>query len=209
MSFFGCFWRLLVLLALATLIGVAWLQAPAAWERLGPEGDADAEPSTEELSRLIDRYEQARSAGAGQMEVSEAELLSLMRLAAGDQLPAGVVPRSVELQEGEASVGISINIASGVGSRWPGWVARGLPPSLPLVVHGTALPSRDGETVFLIRRMSLAGLPVPRSLFGYLVPDGGVGGSSALPPETILVSLPPGIGAVYIEEGLLRLPLQP
>jgi len=209
MRFFGCFWRLLVLAALAALIGVAWLQAPAAWERLGPEGDAGAEPSTEDLSRLVDRYEQARSAGAGEMEVSEAELLSLLRLAAGDQLPAGVVPRSVELQGGEASVGIGIDLASGVGSGWPGWVVRGLPPSLPLVVHGTALPSRDGEAVFLIRRISLAGLPVPRSIFGYLAPDGGVDGSPGLPAEAILVSLPPGIAAVYIEEGRLRLPLQP
>jgi hypothetical protein len=203
--FSGCLGRLLLLLLLAVGAVFAWRWGPdlrERWEERAAGGPSEeAEPVTPEVAVLaVARLSDLVEGGGGQeVSLSAGEVESLLRYSWDAYLPAGVTQPTLRFREGE--VLLSVQVARDQLPAVPELEnLRGLlPDPLPVQVRGRVLSLEGSEAGFLIHRIDAAGIPIPRALFPRFLEPLGSGGRPDLPPEAIVVPLPPGVRSVGLE----------
>lgn len=192
---------------LGGLLWIAWAHAPGvrAWveARLGPLG-APSEPSPELAERAVERYEAFLETG-GRVRFTEAEVESVLRFHPAVPRGGGVVPVAVRLGEGEATVVLSVAV-----ERLPALpelesLAGILPDTVQVRLRGVVLTLEGGETVFVLRGVEAAGVPLPSRLHARVVGALPVPPAEGLPPATVPLPLPAGVRAAYIQGGRLVL----
>jgi hypothetical protein len=194
--------KLVGFVLLLVVLAVAWLRFSEA--RTAAVAEGGAAPTPEESAELASeagaRFERAVESRAESVELSEAELASLLQQGLESELPGGMSTTGVLLTEGEARVRGRVELALLPPMTWLDPVRRVLPQEVPVELRCAVLAVEDGEAVLLIRGLSIAGIPVPRSAYSRLLPELGEGASDGLPPEAIRVRVPSSIGSIEIGE---------
>jgi hypothetical protein len=206
MKLLGLLVKLVGLLILLVILGIAWLRFSEMRSERVTEGDAPPTPaeSAEVATRVEERFVEAIEARAERVELTESELASLLQHALNEGLPGGIIATGVTLTEGEARVRGRVELALLPPMTWLDPVRRVLPEFVPVEVRSAVLAVQDGSAVLLIRGFSVAGIPVPRSAYSVFLPELGEPEPGDLPPEAIRVALPPEVGSVRIvEDGLV------
>lgn len=206
----GCLERLFALVVLAILAVVAWQFGPDLWERVRSDESPAAEvPSPEMADLALERFQAVTNGEVSSASFSGPELESILRYRAHDWIPPGVGDPSVEIEGGELRVGA--RVALELLPRIPEIenLRSVLPDSVPVQLRGHVLSVEGEGTAFLIRRIDVAGVPVPRRLHADIarVLDPRVGGG--LPDEALRIPLPAGIRAAHLEEDRLRVVASP
>jgi len=202
MKLVGLVVKFLGLLVLLGIIGVAWLRFSEMRSDadLLEAGTPSASESAEVAAEVEARFEAAVASSAESIEITEAELASLLRHALNEELPGGVRASGVTLMDGEARVRGSVELALLPPMTWLDPVRRVLPDHVPVEIRCTVLSVQRGEAVLLIRGLSVAGIPVPRSAYGVFLSGVGARGPGDLPPEAVRLTLPSTVGSVRIAE---------
>lgn len=139
---------------------------PAAPAQQEPPGDDDARRAADKLAGIVDYA--AREETAGQRVVlSEREVNAYLRARAAE-FPSGVVDPHVALAGGgRVSVRATVDLDAVTGGRRRGvldplrYLLRG---SLPVSARGV-LTAADGRGAFEVESTTVAGAPVPASVF--------------------------------------------
>jgi len=207
MGLFGCLTRVIALAALLALVGLAWLRAPDLWERLGGRAEAPPTPPPGLLADVAERFRSTLVTRDSVFVLTGQEATALLHAESAQFLPEGVTPGAVEFTDGEARVSVLLDVSTLAGARWPASLRRLLPGAVPITVHGVPLVAGRGEGLLLVRRVSLAGMPMPRTLVEYLAVQRPRGVPGELPPDAIRLPLPPAVSGVYIDDGVLTLSL--
>jgi len=203
----GCLGRIIALIALLVVLGLAWLRAPDVWERIGTGAGAPPRPAPGLVEDLAERFTAALAARDSVFVLSSPEATALLHAEAARFLPEGVAPGTVEFPDGEVRFSVLVELSTLVSSRWPDFLQRLLPSTAPVTLRGVPLMAGRGEALLLIRRVSLAGVPIPRAVLDN-VTDGRTGESRGeLPSDAIRLPLPPAVSGVYIADGVLTLSL--
>lgn len=199
MRLIGFVGRIVVLLVLVGIIGLAWLRWSS--DRSPDGGGAGADvmaAATPELADSVEaRFDTAVASGEGTVELTEAEFASLLLHALSGTLPGGIVPNSVRFVEGEVWIGGLVALSNVPSNEWLNRIRRVLPEEVPVEVRATVVSVEDGEAVLLIRRLSLAGIPLPRSAYAALLSNPG--GDDGLPPEAVRVRLPSEVRSLQLD----------
>lgn len=206
----GCLERLFALVVLAILVVVAWRFGPDLWERVrSDEPPAAVAPSPELADRALERFQSLTTGEVSSAAFSGPELESILRYRAQEWIPWGVGDPSVEIDGGELRVGA--RVALELLPRIPEIenLRSVLPDSVPVELRGQVLSVEGEGTAFLIRRINVAGVPIPRRLHGDIARalDPRVGGG--LPDEALRIPLPAGIRSAHLEEDRLRVVAYP
>lgn len=150
--------------ALTLVLAAACLSAAPAQQE--PSTDDDGRLAAEKLARIVDHA--AREGDAEQRVVlSEREVNAYLRVRAAE-FPSGVVDPQVALTGGGGvSVRATVDLDEAAGSRRRGvldplrYLLRG---RLPVSVRGI-LTAADGRGAFEVESTTVAGAPVPASVF--------------------------------------------
>ncbi len=204
----GCLGRVVGLVALLALLGLAWLRAPEAWERVGGGSVERTTPAAGLAEATRTRLEAAIRAGDSVVLIDGDELTALYHAEAGSLIGAGILPGSVELGEGSGRVGVHLIPSAFVGDGWPDPVRRMLPPTVPITLEVAVLPGSPGEALLLVRGVRAAGIPVPRRAWGRLLPEVRDQARDTSPEELVRLPLPPVVEDLYIDEDVLHLVLR-
>jgi hypothetical protein len=206
----GCLERVLALVVLAILVIVAWRFGPDLWDRMASDPPPAAEEPSPELADLaLERFQTLTDGGGGSASFSGPELESILRYRAHDWIPPGVGDPSVGISDGELRVGA--RVALDLLPRIPEIenLRSMLPDSVPVQLRGHVLSVEGEGTAFLIRRIDVAGIPIPRRLHADIARalDPRVGGG--LPDEALRIPLPEGIRSAHLEDDRLRVVASP
>lgn len=207
MGLFGCLGRVLALVALLAILGLAWLRAPDLWERVGVGAEPLAVPSPGLVAGVEDRFSAALAARDSTFVLSGPEATALLHAQAARFLPEGVAPGAVDFPGGAARVSVLLDLSDLSQSRWSAPLKRVLPATVPVTLQGVPLMAGPGEVLLLIRRVSLAGIPIPRAVLDYLTARRTGDSRGELPFDAIRLPLPPPVSGVYIADGVLILSL--
>lgn len=207
--FGGCLGRTFAAVLLLALIWTAWRFGPEVASQLPHDTPIHHPLSAEEaetlgrqvwadLSRWFDEADESfRLTGA------EAEALLRHR---GDQLlPPGVGDPQVQVEGGELR--ISVNVARSLLPVIPELerVDGLLPDSVRVSAQGGLLADRFGRGVFVVRRMEVAGLPLPGRLHDAILAAVGLEVGQDLPRGTAAFPLPSGVRSFYVSGSFLIL----
>jgi len=203
----GCLGRLAALVVLAVIVVAAWRFGPDLAERYGhyleDEGEAEVATSSELADAALGRFDRVVQGESETASFSGAEVESVLRYRWNDQLPPGVGDPSVRIQGGELRV--RVQVASENLPRYPEMerLREVLPDTVPLELRGTLLTLEGREAAFLVRRIDVAGVPVPRRFQATLLEALQSSRRDDVPEEAFVVALPPGIGSLHLADETL------
>lgn len=194
----GCVGRILALVLLLALAGVAWLnrqELAVAWARwTGSEVEA-----TPELAAAADeKLASLGEGGAARVALDEWELQSLIEYRWGGFLPPDVVDPRVRIGDGRVTLEGSVATARFGRIAELEEVMAFLPDTAALRAVASFVPLDRQHVALEVHELGAAGIPVPNRLIPSIL--GKFRGSSApgLPPNALAVPLPPGISNVYV-----------
>lgn len=139
-----------------------------------------------------------------EIELSAAELESLLHYRFPLVWPEGVSAPSVSLREGELHLGL--RVAQDRIPRLPELdpLLGFLPDTVPVSLQGRVLALGSGEAALFVSRIEASAIPIPRRFFPRILEGVRGPGDDELPPEAVRLPLPPGIrSAVVLDDRLL------
>lgn len=200
---------LLIAAVLIAYAGWRWGSAvfPRAEAMLGidrPEETAP-EPTPEIAARTAERIEAFMKSDEAELRLDGVEISSLLRHQLPAFVPDGVARPLVILRDDRVEFHGRV-----VPERIPALPDLGpalgmLPDTVPVEVVGTLMPFGEHGSVFLVTRMQVRGVPLPRRVFRDVLASFGREEARGLPPAGIRVPVPPGIQGAYVQDGTLVL----
>ena len=203
----GCLGRIIALIALLVVLGLAWLRAPDVWERVGAGAEPPLTPSPGLAEGVEERFTTALAVRDSIFVLSGPEATALLHAEGARFLPEGVSPGAVDFPGGAVRVSVLLHLSGLARSRWSASLQRLLPATVPFTLHGVPIMAGREEVLLLIRRVSLAGIPIPRAVLDYLTTRSTGESWGELPLDAIRLPLPPPVSGVYIADGVLILSL--
>jgi len=198
----GCFVRVVALLVLAGLVMLAWFRGPELW-RLVRGAEAGAGGGIEVVdeafaTEVMERFGQAVEGGDAEVSFSGQEVEAMLRYPLSGRLPRGSVEPTVRFDAGEALIGARFPRDS---IPLPSELERGrglLPERVRIQLVGTVLSSTSGP-LLMVRRVEVAGLPVPHRIQEGILRHLRGERDAVLPKGALPLQLPRAVGEVYID----------
>jgi len=191
----GCLGRSVALLLLFLLLFWAWQVGPGARGGLGARG----EPSMALASEALDRYQHVVEGVLTETAFSETEMESLLRYRLPDQLPGGVESPTIRFRDGEAWIGIRVPLSLIPPTPPLDAIRVRLPATVPAELRGTLVTRSGEEVLFLVHRILIAGVPLPRALFPEVIETIDPRERRDVPSGVLSLPLPAGIHSLYID----------
>lgn len=199
----SCLGRIAAVAVLALLAGAAWLFAPS-WlpelsQRFVDEEDGIA-PSSDLAEVTLERFERFRAGEAGErMVLDEAELTSVVRYSVPGVVPEGVAEPTVDLKDGR--VHLSGRVATGAFPTMPALeeVTGILPDTVDVELRGSLRPFSDRWSALHVEDANAAGVRLPKRLVPPILRAMGRVDRQGLPDDALLIPLPTGLQATYVE----------
>jgi len=116
------------------------------------------------------------------------------QLALGD----GITNPQVTLRDGRVHFRARVALSSFPDLPDLGPIIGLLPDTLDVALQAAMMPFGDGTAALLIHRLEAARIPLPRRLVPEILSAMGRRDQLGLPPEALMVQLPPGLGSAYI-----------
>ncbi|MEX0893910.1 MAG: hypothetical protein WEB88_17205 [Gemmatimonadota bacterium] len=197
----GCLRRVLGLVLVGVVLGVAWTERDRLreqWQAWGFGAQA-SEPASEALAVRAERKLQALEDGtSSSAALGQAELQSLLIYRHVGLLPAYVDSPRVELDGDRLRVRASVPV-----DRLPrvgelGDAASFLPDTTDVELVGTLLPLGDGRVALAVDEVRAARIPLPARLVPSALRRLGRTDEAGLPEDALALPLPPGARSAYI-----------
>lgn len=209
----SCLGRIAVVALLGLAAGAAWLFAPT-WlpelsQRFVAEQEGGPPPSSDLAEATIDRFERFRAGETGpRMTLGHAEVTSVVRYSVPGMVPEGVAEPTVVLHDGR--VRLSGRVATGAFPAIPALeeVTGILPDTVDVQLRGSLLPFSDAWSALHVEAANAAGVRLPKRLVPPILRAMGREDRQGLPDDALLVPLPSGLRATYVEGDSLVLVAQ-
>ncbi len=209
--FGGCLGRVVALAFLVALIWLAWRFGPGVAERLPDRPVQEEAPSPEAMEALGREVWTDLTAWlvAGEADdpfvMGGVEAEALLAYRRGDVLPPALTDLRVEVEGGE--VRVSGRVARSALPPIPELdrIDDILPDSVSVAARGGLLTDRGGQGVFLLRRLDVAGVPLPRRFHDRVLASLGLERRQDLPEGAVVFPLPTGVGSLHASGGFLIL----
>jgi len=208
----SCLGRVAAVAVLVLVAGAAWLFAPSWLPELSQRFVAEEEgtpPSSELADATIERFESFRAGTAGdRMMLGDVELTSVVRYSVPGIVPAGVREPTVYL--GDGRVRLSGRVATAAFPTIPALeeVTGILPDTVDVELRGSLLPFSDAWSALHVEGANAAGVRLPKRLVPPILTAMGREDRQGLPNDALLVPLPAGLRATYVEGDSLVLVAQ-
>lgn len=204
----GCLSRMLGLVLLGVLVGLAWVERDRLrehWDALGLGGEEAEVASPALAERAEARLLELKDGTRTSIALGQAELQSLLRYRHAGLLPAYVDSPTVELDQGRLRLRarMPVDRLPSVGEL--GEVASFLPDTTEVVLTGTLLPLEDGRVALAVDEISAARIPLPARLIPAILRRLGRADEPGLPADALSLPLPPGAVSAYIRADSLFL----
>lgn len=199
----SCLSRVAAVVLLVVVAGAAWLLAPSWLPELSQRFVAEEEgiaPSSDLAEATIERFERFRAGDGGErMTLGDAEVTSVIRHAVPGMVPEGVAEPTVALHGGR--VRLSGRVATGAFPTIPALeeVTGILPDTVEVELRGTLLPFSDAWSALHVEGANAAGVRLPKGLVPPILRAMGREDRQGLPADALLVPLPTGVQATYVE----------
>ena len=204
--FKGLFGKVVTLILLVAAAYAGWQWGPEVFPRvhewLGFTGGGESSEvvSSQEIADSVLALVQGfqRGDGPDPLVLGDSELTSVLRYSVLGLVPEGVLSPEVMLEEGR--VRIRARVALGAFPELPdlGSIIGFLPDTLDVALQASLMPFGDGKAALLVNRLEASRIPLPRRLIPEILTAMGRMDQPGLPPEALLVPLPPGLGSAYI-----------
>lgn len=209
---FGCMRRVVALMVVVVLVGIAWMFRDSIRERFaGWFGKPQTELTEEELVASAEAKLETLAAGEAESPVglSELEARALARTRMRATLPGFVHDPGLEIRDGGIRLDARVPVDQVPRIRDLGAAATLLPDTAEVGASGTIVPMGSGQAAFAVDQITVAGIPVPKRLIPRLVGQirgGSTGGASA---DAIPLRLPPGVESVHVRgDSLILTPVR-
>jgi len=195
---------ILLLLLVAAYAGWQWGPEvfPKVHDWLGvSQGDVEEElvASPELADSVMARVQEFRRGdGPGQLALGDGELTSILRHSVPELVPDGITNPQVTLRDGRVHFRARVALSSFPDLPDLGPIIGLLPDTLDVALQAAMMPFGDGTAALLIHRLEAARIPLPRRLVPEILSAMGRRDQLGLPPEALMVQLPPGLGSAYI-----------
>lgn len=194
----GCLGRLISLVLLVAVLGVAWYnrhQLGEVWARLTasePEvSEAVAERAATELAGLGDD-------GAGRAVLHASELQSLIQYRWAALLPPELGSPRVGLGAGRVTLEGDVATALFHGIAELGEILSFLPDTTTLRAVASFVPLDTAHVAVEIHELGAAGVPIPRQLIPPILAWFAVPDAPGLGANAVAIRLPAGVGGVWV-----------
>ena len=193
----------------AAYVGWRWGSAvfPQAEALLGidrPEETAP-DPTPEISGEAMARLEAFAKGEESELQLEGVEVSALLRHAIPGLLPPGVVEPLVLFRGDGMEFHAKVVPASIPELPDLGPALAALPDTVPVEVRGTLMPFGEKGSVFLVTRMQVKGVPLPRRIYEDVLGSLGRRDLQGLPPEGVQVPVPDGIRGAFVQDGVLVL----
>jgi hypothetical protein len=191
--------KLTALVVLVCILALAWVRGPDLWDRFagrGAETPASA-PDSAQAASVVRRYEQLARGDVGELILTAPELESVLLYELSDHLPASTSSPRIRIEGGEARLALETPPPAPPSLLRP--LGRILPDSVTTEFTGVIVSTRDGEALFMVRRIEVGGIPLPMRLAFPILRSLGSGVFDEGAPEALRLELPAGVRAAYIE----------
>jgi hypothetical protein len=200
------FRKFLVLLSLVLAAYAGWRWGPQVfprvheWLGLDGRGGAQGTVATPELADSVLARVQLfrREEGPSQLVLGADELTSVLRYSAPELMPVGVVDPEVTFKDGRVHFRSRVALTSFPDLPDLGPILGILPDTLDVTVQAAMMPFGNGTAVLLVHRLEASRIPLPGRLVPEILLAMGRKDRPGLPPEALLVRLPPGLSSAYI-----------
>lgn len=203
----GCLGRTAALIMLAVLMAAAWRYGPGLADRVShhfdEEDGAPVAASPELADATLGRFESVLEGRRSRASFTGAEVESVLRYRLNADLPSGVTVSAIRFRGGEVILALAVAVELLPEIPELERMRGVLPDRLPVEFRGTLLTLADGQGAFLVRRVDLAGIPLPRGAQGRILEELQPTRGAGLPPESISFPLPPGVQSLYIDDDML------
>lgn len=136
--------------------------------------------------------------GPEQVVLGGSELTSILRYSVPGLIPDGVSGTEVSLSEGRVQVQARVALVSFPDLPDLGPIIGMLPDTLDVGLEASLMPFGDRKAALLVHSLKAARIPLPGRLIPEILQAMGRTNEPGLPPEALLISLPPGLGSAYI-----------
>jgi len=207
--FGGCLGRIAALVMLMVLVAMAWRFGPDLAERFGDElgrTDPSAPRSSPEMAdAALARYLDLADGDQAEVSFSDAEVESILRHRLPNGLPPGVHDPLVHFhgEEVRLTVRVERRVLPSISELET--VLSVLPDTVSVQLRGPLVTTGGLEAALILRRIDVAGIPVPGRFHGQIAEAVQSDSSPELPSEAISFPLPPGIESIHLQAGRLIL----
>jgi len=136
--------------------------------------------------------------GPDQVALGGSELTSILRYSVPGLIPGGVSGAEVSLSEDRIHVRARVALESFPDLPDLGPIIGMLPDTLDVGLEGSLMPFGNKKAALLVHSLHAARIPLPGRLIPEILQAMGRTDEPGLPPEALLISLPPGLGSAYI-----------
>jgi len=194
---------MLVFVLLIGVVTLAWFRGPELWDFARGDTETAGEgrgAAVDEVlaNEVMARFRRAIEEDSTSLSFSGREIEAVLRNRFTDRIPRGGSDPKVRFESGEVQVSARIPRDS---LSLPSEMERGralLPQQVPIELRGVLLSTASGP-VFVVRRVQVGGLPVPRRISDRVIGHLRAGEEGSLPPSTLSIQLPPEAREVYID----------
>jgi hypothetical protein len=209
----SCFGKLVVLVLLVVAAYAGWVWGPAVFPRVqewlglaSAEDTAEMDTSPELADSVVNRVQAfRRGEGGDRMTLSGRELTSVLRHSIPGLIPEGASDPSVRLEEGKIRLRADVALSAFPELPDLGPILGMLPDTLAVEVEASVLPFGAQEVAVLVEKVEAGRIPLPGRLIPEILEAMGRAESPGLPPEGLMVPLPPGLASAYLVEDSLVL----
>lgn len=200
----GCFGAVVscALLVLAAWGGWRWGDAvfPTLEAWMGLEASERAvRPSPELGRRTVERVDSLlRTPEPGGIVLSEAEVASVVRYVVPGVVPEGLSLPELELVGGRVLVSTRATLATLPPLPDLERTFGVLPDTLPVRFEASLMPFGDREPALVVHRIHASGIPLPRRMIPGVLTALGRKPRPGLPPDAMVVRLPPDLRTAYL-----------
>ena len=202
----GCLGRasLLGLLLAAALAGWRW--GPDVFPRVRgwfaeEEATVEVLPSPELADDALDRFERfRRGEGGGQLSLSAAEVISVIRYSAPGMVPGGVSNPVVEFRDGVVSLSARIAVEAFPGLPTLDGILGFLPDTVAIAVEGALSPLDEDGVALVVHgvRASFIPVPLPDGMTPSILTALGRRHVAGLPEDALALPLPDGVRSAHV-----------
>lgn len=164
------------------------------------------QPTRELADSTLRRFERFRQGkGGDHLALSGRDLSSVVRYSMPGLVPPGVSDPTVVLEQGRVRLEARVAVASFPPLARLRAVMGVLPDTVPLELEGALVPTDQEYMMFLVDRVEVAHLPIPKSMVAELLKSLGRQAPPSMPPDALPVPIPDGVKSVYVQRDSLVL----